>query len=76
MNPVCLCFIYNQLYSNRSAAYAALKRFSEALQDANECLSLQPKFVKGYSRRALALFNLKRLDEANRAYTKGIYLCS
>ncbi len=34
------------LYSNRSAAYASCKKYSEALDDAEEALKLRPDFVK------------------------------
>jgi stress-induced-phosphoprotein 1 len=35
------------LYSNRSAAFAGMKRYSRAKQDADKCIELNPTFVKG-----------------------------
>jgi tetratricopeptide (TPR) repeat protein len=43
------------LYSNRSAAYLANSDKSNALYDAQKCIDLDPKFVKGYTRYAAAL---------------------
>ncbi len=43
------------LYSNRSAAYLANSDKSNALYDAQKCIDLNPKFVKGYTRYAAAL---------------------
>ena len=62
------------LYSNRSAAYAGLKNFNLALDDANKCIQLNKNFVKGYSRKGLALFNLKKYDEAKNVYEEGLKL--
>eukprot|EP00455_Lapot_gusevi_P046664 TRINITY_DN617_c0_g2_i1.p1 TRINITY_DN617_c0_g2~~TRINITY_DN617_c0_g2_i1.p1 ORF type:complete len:573 (-),score=284.83 TRINITY_DN617_c0_g2_i1:237-1955(-) len=60
------------LYSNRSGAYAALKQYDHALEDANKCIELNPNFVKGYSRKGLALFNLGRYEEARDTYRQGL----
>ena len=49
------------LYSNRSATYAKLERFKEALDDGKRAVSLQPKWGKAYSRAGLAA--LKGADE-------------
>ena len=43
------------LYSNRSAANAALKKFNLALEDAEETIKLQPTWSKGYGRKGAAL---------------------
>jgi stress-induced-phosphoprotein 1 len=59
-------------YSNRSAAYLGLRKFNEALADGEKCISLQPKWVKGYYRKGLALMSLGRYDEAAKAFKKGI----
>ena len=45
-------------FSNRSAAYANLKRFREALDDAQEAVGLKPGWVKGHVRRGNALAGL------------------
>lgn len=61
-------------FSNRSACYAGLSQFKEALDDAEKCVELAPKWVKGYSRKGLALFRLGKLDEALEVYQKGLEL--
>eukprot|EP00922_Rhytidocystis_sp_ex-Travisia-forbesii_P039410 GHVS01058597.1.p1 GENE.GHVS01058597.1~~GHVS01058597.1.p1 ORF type:complete len:572 (-),score=92.44 GHVS01058597.1:60-1775(-) len=60
------------LYSNRSGAYASLKKYKEALQDAEMCVKLNYKWPKGYSRMGLALHNLGRHEEAEKAYDNGL----
>jgi len=52
------------VFSNRSAAYLKLGKADAALQDAEQCVELEPKWAKGYSRHAAALQELKRWDEA------------
>ena len=58
-------------FSNRSAAYASLKRFKEALDDADEVVRLKPAWVKGHTRRGAALSGLKKHEEARKAYIKA-----
>jgi stress-induced-phosphoprotein 1 len=60
------------LYSNRSAAFASLRQFDEARADAEKCISLNPNFVKGYSRKGLALSGLGQYEEAIEAYEQGL----
>ena len=60
------------LYSNRSGAYAGLKNYAAALDDADKCIKIKPDWSKGYSRRGAALFFLQRLDEAAAAYEEGL----
>lgn len=43
------------LYSNRSGAYASLKDFSHALDDANKVTELKPDWAKGWTRKGAAL---------------------
>lgn len=61
-------------YSNRSGAFASLKQFEQALEDANKCLELRPDFVKGYSRKGVALFGMGKHKEAEEAYDAGLKL--
>jgi len=58
-------------YSNRSAAYAGLKEWRNALDDASKCLELNKSWAKGYYRKGLALEALDRLDEAAEAFANG-----
>eukprot|EP00697_Spironema_sp_BW2_P001769 gnl/Spiro4/12390_TR6541_c0_g1_i1.p1 gnl/Spiro4/12390_TR6541_c0_g1~~gnl/Spiro4/12390_TR6541_c0_g1_i1.p1 ORF type:complete len:184 (-),score=25.24 gnl/Spiro4/12390_TR6541_c0_g1_i1:96-617(-) len=59
------------LYSNRSAAYSQTRNFERALEDANECVRLAPDFLKGHSRRSVALSGLGRTAEALEANEKA-----
>ena len=43
------------LYSNRSGAYASLKDFDKALEDANKTTELKPDWAKGWGRKGSAL---------------------
>ncbi|KAG7898300.1 hypothetical protein KL935_004450 [Ogataea polymorpha] len=62
------------LYSNRSACYASLKKYEEALKDAQECVKINPSWAKGYNRVAAAEFGLERLDDAKKSYEKALEL--
>jgi tetratricopeptide (TPR) repeat protein len=59
-------------YSNRSAAYAAQKKFSEASQDGQKCISLNSRYVKGYFRHAIALQGLGKIDDAVKVANQGL----
>lgn len=59
-------------FSNRSAAFLSKGDAFSALQDGEECIRLNPSFVKGYSRKGAALHALKRYDEALAAYDQGL----
>jgi tetratricopeptide (TPR) repeat protein len=43
------------LYSNRSGAYASLKNFDKALEDANKTTEVKPDWAKGWGRKGAAL---------------------
>lgn len=62
------------LYSNRSAAHAKAENYAAALEDANQTVSLNPTWSKGYSRKGSALAYLGKFDEALAAYEKGLEL--
>lgn len=59
-------------YSNRSACYAALNKWTEAAEDGLKCIAADKKFVKGYFRHALALQNLGNLDGALESVKRGL----
>ncbi|KAG0240660.1 Hsp90 cochaperone [Actinomortierella wolfii] len=50
-------------YSNRAACYIKLMAIHEASKDAEMCLKLDPKFVKGYIRKAAVQFIKKEYEE-------------
>ncbi|KAH7863951.1 hypothetical protein Vadar_023927 [Vaccinium darrowii] len=62
------------LYSNRSAAYASLNQFTEALSDAQKTVELKPDWPKGYSRLGAAHSGLHNYSDAVSAYKKGLEL--
>ncbi|KAG7359708.1 serine/threonine protein kinase [Nitzschia inconspicua] len=59
---------YVILYSNRSAAYLANSEVSKALNDAQQCVTLDAGFIKGHSRLAAALLALRRYSQAFDSY--------
>lgn len=60
------------LYSNRSASYASLRQFDKALEDANECVKINPSWAKGWNRKGAALFGQGDLVGAKDAYETAI----
>ena len=62
------------LYSNRSASYCMLEDYTRALEDAETVVKLKPNWPKGYSRKALALHNLRQYGDAIEAYQRGLAL--
>lgn len=62
------------LYSNRSAAFAALKNGKDALADADKVLELKSDWPKGYLRRGVAFESLYKYPEAQAAYAAGLQL--
>ena len=48
-----------------------MQLYEKALEDADECVRLQPTWAKGYSRRAAAKFHLGDLQAAKLAYSKA-----
>jgi len=49
-----------------------LNKFEEALADSEQCVTLQPTWVKGYYRKGAALMSLGRYEDAVRAFKKGL----
>ncbi|CAG2182301.1 unnamed protein product, partial [Oppiella nova] len=61
-----------KLFSNRAACYQKLAEFQLALRDCDKCIQLDPNFVKGYTRRGLALIAMKEFSKAQAAYEKAL----
>jgi stress-induced-phosphoprotein 1 len=61
-----------KVYSNRAACYTKLGALPEGLKDANKCIELDPKFVKGYSRKGAIQFFMKEYDKALETYQIGL----
>ena len=62
------------LYSNRSACYASMQQYDEAVDDAEKCVSLSPAWSKGYVRLGAAFHGVGEHDQAIDAYNKGLAL--
>ncbi|MCJ1396216.1 Hsp90 cochaperone [Xylographa bjoerkii] len=62
------------LYSNRSGAYASLKNFDRALEDANKTTELRPDWAKGWGRKGSALHGTGDLVGALDAFEEAIKL--
>lgn len=62
------------LFSNRSAAHAGKRDWTKALQDAEQCVSINPSWSKGYARKGAALHGARKYDEAIVAYEAGLKL--
>ena len=61
-------------YSNRSQAFLKLSKVSKAIEDADKCIELCPEFVKGYHRKASALFAMS--DEAKTSEAVEVILAA
>lgn len=61
-----------KIYSNRAACYTKLAEFHMALKDCDDCIRLDPNFVKGYLRKANVLIGLKDMSKAQMAYQKAM----
>jgi stress-induced-phosphoprotein 1 len=59
-------------YSNRSAAYLSKGDSTNALADGLKCTEVNPSWPKGYSRHGAALHALKKYDDAQKVYKKGL----
>ncbi|KAI9680980.1 MAG: Hsp90 cochaperone [Trizodia sp. TS-e1964] len=62
------------LYSNRSGAYASLKDFDKALEDANKVTEIKPDWAKGWGRKGAALHGQNDLVGAHDAYEEALKL--
>lgn len=63
-----------KLYSNRSACYQKLAEFKMACDDAEQCINRDPKFVKGYIRKGMALLAMKKSTEAAEVFQAALEL--
>ncbi|OCT57329.1 tetratricopeptide repeat protein 31 isoform X2 [Xenopus laevis] len=62
-----------RFFGNRSYSYERSGRYSEALQDAERALQLEPRFIRGYFRKGKALKGLKRYADAIAAFHNVLY---
>ncbi|XP_072718210.1 tetratricopeptide repeat protein 31 isoform X2 [Ciconia boyciana] len=64
----------HRLFGNRSYCYEKLRRYEEALRDAQVSLGLQPGWPKGFFRKGKALRGLERYAEAARTFEELLRL--
>lgn len=57
-----------------SASYAGLEQWEKAIDDAKECIRLDPQFIKGYYRLATAQLELQEYDMALATIKQGLSL--
>ncbi|KAK6387376.1 uncharacterized protein PV06_04980 [Exophiala oligosperma] len=62
------------LYSNRSGAYASLKDYQHALEDANKTTELKSDWAKGWGRKGAAQHGLGDLIGAKDAFEEALKL--
>lgn len=62
------------LYSNRSGAYASLKDFDKALEDANKTTEIKADWAKGWGRKGAALHGVGNLVDAVDAFEHALEL--
>ncbi|KAJ3120902.1 hypothetical protein HK098_004137 [Nowakowskiella sp. JEL0407] len=63
--------LLTSLLSNRSACYSNLRKYNEALVDADEIITLEPDWVKGHFRKGEALLGKRLLNDALKSYQKA-----
>lgn len=61
--------------ANRSAAHLKLGSPESALEDAEKCIRIKPKYAKAHARKAAALHSLGRFQDEVQAYKVGLGYC-
>jgi chaperonin cofactor prefoldin len=69
------CFCLPTSFAD-SASHAGLEQWSQAADDAKECIRLYPTFLKGYYRLATALVELKQHELAINIIEQGLVMDS
>ncbi|KAL1463255.1 hypothetical protein WDU94_015022 [Cyamophila willieti] len=59
---------------NRAQVHIKLAQYNTALTDCEQALRMDPNFVKGMYRKALALYHLKRFEEASDWFNRVLQL--
>lgn len=59
-------------FANRSACFLKLGHHEKALEDAASCIQLEPKYVKGFFRKGLALHAMARYSEALQVLSEAV----
>jgi len=66
--------LYAIAFIKRGEAYAALRRYNDAIRDYDRVIEFNPKNPLGYNYRGYVLLEAKRYDEAIRDFTRAITL--
>lgn len=61
-----------RVFSNRAACYTKLAEFGLALKDIDQCLELDPKFIKAYLRKGGICLTMKEVSKARAAFRKAL----
>ena len=56
-------------------AYIALEQYEKAMEDADECVRLQPSWAKGYLRRGSVYFRMGQLEKSEVVLKEGLEVC-
>ncbi|XP_064474506.1 uncharacterized protein LOC135388705 [Ornithodoros turicata] len=64
----------SQLYSNRSLAFLKMDQFYLAYVDANETIRLNPKWAKGWYRKAEVEYHTQHFEDAIESFRKALQL--
>eukprot|EP01102_Stenamoeba_stenopodia_P022891 TRINITY_DN9703_c0_g1_i1.p1 TRINITY_DN9703_c0_g1~~TRINITY_DN9703_c0_g1_i1.p1 ORF type:complete len:361 (+),score=98.62 TRINITY_DN9703_c0_g1_i1:161-1243(+) len=63
-----------EFFLKRSACHAKLKNFTDALDDANAAIRLDPQNPQGYMKKGMACFSLDEYETAKASFEKGLSL--
>jgi len=58
-------------YGNRAACYFAMHKYQKCIDDSNDAINIDNKFVKGWSRKGRSEFYLGRFNEAKKSLQKA-----
>lgn len=63
----------SKMLANRSLAFLKLDQYYYAMEDAKQTIDLEPKWFKGYLRRASVQFQCGLYDEAIKSYNMALH---
>lgn len=60
-----------RLHSNLSSCYLKMGDLDKAMEEAEECIRLQPKWCRGYYRKGMVFFERKEYVDAATTFYQG-----